>query len=107
MAKAERISTLIRELMSRGRAATFTNPLRMAVAALAANALRPIHVAVDSEDLDGGADHLEKVFAALHVHLTAIIGETAQNVPGGTLDRRYFDNLSDFSPAISSSSLAS
>jgi len=36
---------------------------------------------------------LEKVFAALHVYLIAIIAETAHNVPGGMLDRRYLDNL--------------
>jgi len=48
---------------------------------------------VDSEDLENRADHLEKVFAALHVYLTAIITDTAHNIPGGTLDRRYLDNL--------------
>src|SRR6516225_9145321 len=35
----------------------------------------------------------ERVFAALHVYLSAIIADTAHNVPGGTLDRRYLDNL--------------
>jgi hypothetical protein len=97
MAKAEVITTAIRKLMSRGRAATFTNPVGMAhvelVAALAGNAPRPIHAAVDSEDLNGRADHLEKVFAALHVYLIAIIADTAQNVPTGALDRHYLDNL--------------
>src|SRR5262249_45861675 len=52
-----------------------------------------IYADVDSEDLDGRADHLEKVFAALHVYLTAIIADTAHNVPGGTLDRRYLESL--------------
>jgi hypothetical protein len=33
------------------------------------------------------------VFAALHVYLTAIIADTAHNIPGGALDRRYLDNL--------------
>jgi len=51
-----------------------------------------IHANVDSEDLDGRADHLEKVFAAVHVYLTAIIADTAHNIPSGTLDRRYLDN---------------
>jgi hypothetical protein len=63
------------------------------VAAIARNVPHPIYADVDSEDLDGLADHLEKVFAALHVYLTAIIADTAHNVPGGTLDRRYRDNL--------------
>ena len=33
------------------------------------------------------------MFAALHVYLAAIIADTAYNIPGGTLDRRYLDNL--------------
>jgi len=97
MAQAECIITAIRELMSRGRPPSSTSPARLAhsefVAALAANVPRPIYADVDSEDLDGRADHLEKVFAALHVYLTAIIADTAHNIPGGTLDRRYLDNL--------------
>jgi hypothetical protein len=60
---------------------------------LAGNIPHPIYADVDSEDLDGRADHLEKVFAALHVYLTAVIADTAHNIPGGTLDRRYLDNL--------------
>jgi hypothetical protein len=97
MAQAKCITTAIRELMSRGRPPKSTNPVHLAhtdfVAALAENVPHPIHADVDSEDLDGRADHLEKVFAALHVYLTAIIADTAHNVPGGTLDRRYLDNL--------------
>jgi hypothetical protein len=97
MAQAECISTAIRELMSRGRPPKSTNPVRLAhielVAALAGNVPHPIYADVDSEDLDGRADHLEKVFAALHVYLTAIIADTAQNIPGGTVDRRCLDNL--------------
>ena len=91
------ITTAIRQLMSRGRPPKSTSPVRAAhtefVAALAGNIPHPIFAEVDSQDLDGRADHLEKVFAALHVYLTAIIAETAQNIPGGTLDRRYLDNL--------------
>jgi hypothetical protein len=97
MAQAECISTAIRELMSRGRPPKSPNPVRLAhtdfVAALAGNVPHPIHADVDSEDLDSRADHLDRVFAALHVYLTAIIADTAQNIPGGTLDRRYLDNL--------------
>src|ERR1700746_3758382 len=96
MAQAECIITAIRELMPRGRRPKSTNPVRLAhiqlVAALAGNVPHPIYD-VDSEDLNGRADHLEKVFAALHVYLTAIIADTAHNIPGGTLDRRYLDNL--------------
>ena len=97
MAQAECITTAIRELMSRGRPPKSTNPVRLAhiefVAAIARNVPHPIYADVDSEDLDGLADHLEKVFAALHVYLTAIIADTAHNIPSGTLDRRYLDNL--------------
>jgi hypothetical protein len=97
MAQAECITTAIRELMSRGRPPKSTNPVRLAhtefVAALAGNVPHPIYADVDSEDLNGRADHLERVFAALHAYLTAIIADTAHNVPGDTLDRRYLDNL--------------
>jgi hypothetical protein len=97
MAQAECITTAIRELMSRGRSPKCKSPVRLAhtefVAALAGNAPQPIYADVDSEDLEGRADHLEKVFAALHVYLTAIIADTAQNIPGGTLDRRYLNDL--------------
>jgi hypothetical protein len=97
MAQAECITTAIRELMSRGRPPKSTNPVRRAhtelVAALAGNVPDAIYADVDSEDLDGRANHLEKVFASLHVYLTAIIADTAHNIPGGTLDRRYLDNL--------------
>ena len=52
-----------------------------------------LHSEANSEDLEGRAEHLEKVFAALHVYLTAIIAETAQDIPASTLDRRYLDGL--------------
>ena len=97
MAQAECITTAIRELMSRGRPPKSTNPVRLAhtefVTALAGNAPVPIYADVDSEDLDGRADHLEKVFAALHAYLAVIVDDTAQNIPGGALDRRSLDNL--------------
>jgi hypothetical protein len=96
MAQAEYTTTAIRELMSRGLPPKSTSPVRAAhtelVAALAGNLPRPICADVDADDLLCRADHLEKVFAALHVYLTAIVADTAQNIPGG-LDRRYLDNL--------------
>jgi len=67
MARAECITTAIRELMSRERPPKSTSLVRLAhiefVAALAGNVPHPIYTDVDSEDLDGRADHLEKVFA--------------------------------------------
>src|SRR5262245_33971625 len=97
MPHAEYITTAIRARMSRGPPPKATSTVWLAhtefVAALAGNIPHPIYADVDSEDLDGRADHLEKVFAALHVYLTAIIADTAHNVPAGALDRRCFDNL--------------
>ena len=95
MAQADCITTAIRELMSRGQPDQSISPVRLAhtqfVAALAGNVPHPIYA--DSEDLNARADHLDKLFAALHVYLTAIIADTAQNTPGGTLDRHYVDSL--------------
>jgi hypothetical protein len=69
MAQAERITTAIRELMSRGEPPRSTSP-RSAhtefIAALAGN--------------------------APHVYVT-LIADSAQNFPGSTLDRRYLDSL--------------
>jgi hypothetical protein len=83
--------------MSRGQPPKSTNPTRAAhaefVAALAGNAPHPIYAGANAGDLDGRADHLEKVFGALHAYLVVIIGDTAQNIPGGALDRRYFNNF--------------
>ena len=97
MAQAESITTAIRELMSRGQPPKSTNPVRAAhtefVAALAGNAPHPIHSDANWEALEGRADHLEKTIAALHVYISAIIAETARDIPANTLDRRYLDGL--------------
>lgn len=97
MAQAECITTAIRELMSREAPKKSTCPVRAAhtelVAALAGSPPHPIYAELDSDDLDARADHLEKVFAALHVYIAAVIDDAAQNIPSGTLDRRYLTNL--------------
>jgi len=97
MAQADCMTTAIRELMSHQSSPNAMSPVRAAhaefVSALAANPPHPIHPDLGSDDLEGRADHLEKVFAALHVYLSAIIADTAQHLPGGGLDRRYLDNL--------------
>ena len=84
MAQAEYITTSIRELMSRGWPPKSTSPVRAAhtelVTALASNPPHPIHVAVESDNLDGRADHLEKVLAVIHVYLTAI-SDTRRTFP--------------------------
>jgi hypothetical protein len=97
MAQAASITTAIRQLMSRGRPPKSTSPVRLAhtelIAALAGNAPHPIYGGANADDLDARADHLEKLFAAQHAYLAVLIGDTAQNIPGGALDRRYLDNL--------------
>jgi hypothetical protein len=63
------------------------------VAVLAGNVPHPIYASADSEDLDRRADHLAKVFAALHFYLATIIADTAQNIPGDALHRHYQENF--------------
>src|SRR6516165_3260132 len=97
MAQAEHITTAIRELMSRGLPLKSTNRVRAAhtefVAALAGNAPHPIRSDANWETLEGRADHLEKTIAALHVYLSAVIAEAAEDIPASILDRRYLDGL--------------
>jgi len=97
LAQAECIITAVRQLMSRGQPLKSTSPVRLAhtefVATLAGNVPHPIYAEVDSEDLEERANNLERLFAALQAYLTAIIADTAHNVPGGSLDRRYLDSL--------------
>src|SRR6516164_7378205 len=97
MAKAEHITTAIRELMSREQPLKSTNRVRAAhtefIATLAGNAPHPIRSDANWEALEGRADHLEKTIAALHVYLSAIIAESAEDIPASTLDRRYLDAL--------------
>src|SRR3974377_158275 len=94
MAQAEHITTAIRELMSRGHTLKTRNGVRAAhtefIAALAGNAPRPIR---SGEALESRADHLQKVFAALQVYVTAIIAEIGEKTPGSTLDHQYLDQL--------------
>lgn len=102
MAQTADVTTAIRQLMSRGRSPKSTSPVRLAhtelIAALAGNIPRPIYAGANADDLDGRADHLEKVFAALHGYLTVLIGDMAENIPGGALDHRH---LVDFFHEIS------
>src|SRR4051794_33673489 len=97
MADPESITTAIRQLISRGRPPKSTSPARQAhtelIAALAGNAPHPIYAGANAEDLDGRADHLQQLFRALHTYLAVIIGDTAESMRGGALDRRSLDNL--------------
>src|SRR5262245_54514718 len=97
MDQAAGITTAIRQLMSRGRAPKSTSAVRLAhtefIAALAGNVPHRIYAGANADDLDGRANHPESVFGALHDYLAVLIGDTAQNIPGGALDGRYLDNL--------------
>ena len=97
MAQAAGITTAIRQLMSRGRPPKSTSPVRQAhtecVAALAGNVPHPVYAGANADDLDGRADHLEKLFGALHAYLAVMIADTAQNIADGALDCRYLDGL--------------
>jgi hypothetical protein len=74
-----------------------TNPARPAytefIAALAGNLPHPIHRDPNWDALEHRADHLRRVFAALHVYLTATVAKTAQDIPANSLDRRYLESL--------------
>jgi hypothetical protein len=87
MAQAESVSSAIRALITGASATLSTNPVRLAhiefVASLAAYAPTSMPVDADVLDLDYRADHLEAVFCALSIYLTAILNDTAQNAPGG------------------------
>jgi hypothetical protein len=52
------------------------------LAALAGYPPRSIPINADAIDLEDRADHLDKLFGALSVYVTAILDDTAQNVPG-------------------------
>ena len=97
MAQAAGITTAIRQLMSRGRPAKSTSSVRLAHAellgALVVNLPSPLYVTANADDLDGRANHLEKLFAALHAYVAVIVSDTAENIRSGALDHHYLDNL--------------
>ena len=107
MAQADYMTNAIRALITGAGAKPSTNPVRAAhaefVAALAGHPPRPIPVDADAIDLEDRADHLNKVLNALSAYLTAILDDTAQNVPGG-LDLRQVDAvLSDLTSDMAGS----
>ena len=96
MAQAESVPNAIRALNTGASAIPCTNHVRAAhaefVAELADNPPRPIPVWADAADVQDRADHVEGVLTALSAHLTTILDDTAQNIPGG-LDLRFIDAL--------------
>ena len=97
MAQAKGVSTTIRELMLavsprslQVRCGGHTPNWSQPSPGMCRTRSMPMSI---SEDLDGRADYLEEVFASLHVYVASIIADTTGHIPGGTLDRRYLDNL--------------
>jgi hypothetical protein len=97
MAQADRIITAIPQLLSRGPPSKSASLVRLAhtelIGALAGNVPHAIYVEANSDDLDDRAEHLEKVFEALQASLTIVLSETAQNIPGGALNRGCLDHV--------------
>lgn len=96
MAQADYVSNAVRALITGASAKPSTNPIRAAhadfVTAVAANRPWPIPLFADASDLEDRADHLKTVLDAVAVYVTALLDDTAQNVPGG-LDLRQIDAL--------------
>jgi hypothetical protein len=103
MAQAESITTAIRELMSRGQPLKSTNRVPAAhtefMAALVGNARHQIRSDANWDAFKGRADHLEKAIAAVHVYVSAIIAETAQDIPS-SLDGLFQQFSADVLGAI-------
>jgi hypothetical protein len=96
MAQADYVTSAIRAPITGAGAKPSANSLQAPyaelLAALAGHPPSPIPVYADANDLKDRADHLNKVLDALSAYLTAILTDTAQNVPGG-LDLRQIDAL--------------
>jgi hypothetical protein len=96
MAQADYVNNAFLALVPGATAKPSTNPVRAThvelVSGLAGNPPRPIPVDTDVVDLEERAEHLKQVLHALSVYVTAILDDTAQNVPG-RFDLRYIDAL--------------
>jgi hypothetical protein len=96
MAQAVYVTSAIRSPITGAGAKPSTKPVQAAyaefVAVLVGHPPRAIPVYADAANLEDRADHLNKVLTALSEYLTAILVDTAQNVPGG-LDLRQIDAL--------------
>jgi hypothetical protein len=96
MAQADYVTNTIRALITGAGAKPSTNPVRAAhaefVAAVAGQPPWPIPLYADETDIEDRADHLKTVLSAVSRYVTAILDDTAQNVPGG-LDLRQIDAL--------------
>jgi hypothetical protein len=105
MAQANYVTNAIRAFITDTSARASTNPIRAAyvelVAALADHPPRPVSIDADATDLEDRADYLNKVLNALSAYLSAVLDDTAQNVPG-EVDLRQVDTLlSDLASDVS------
>jgi len=96
VAQAEDVVNTVRALTLGADAKEPTNPVRSAhaafVTAVAKQPPWPLPLFADASDLEDRADHVKKVLEAVSAYVTAILDDTAQNVPGG-LDLRQVDAL--------------
>jgi hypothetical protein len=94
MAQADYVSNAIRALIT--GAGAKLSPVRAAhaefVTVLAGQPPWPMPLFADASDLEDRADHVKKVLDAVSAYVTAILDDTAQNVPGG-FDLRQVDAL--------------
>ena len=96
MAQADSITTATREGVSRGVSikSTSLQPAHTERAApLAGNPMQLIYLDFESKSLDSRGDRLNKAFAALHLCVTAFVSDTAQQIPGCSLDRKDVNKL--------------
>jgi hypothetical protein len=96
MAQAGYVTNAVRALITGAGVKPSTNSVRAAhaefVTAVAGQLPWPIPLFADATDLEDRADHLKKALNAVSVYVTALLGDIAQNVPGG-LDLRSIDAL--------------
>jgi len=96
MAQADYYSNAVRAPVAGADAKEPSNPVRSAhadfVTAVAKQPPWPLPLFADASDLEDRADHVKKVLEAVSAYVTAILDDTAQNVPGG-LDLQQTDAL--------------
>ena len=106
MAQTVHVTSAIGALTIGASTKPSTSPVRAAhaelVPALAGHSRRAIPVDADTTDLEDRADHLKKVLNALWAYLSAILKDTAQNVPGGLDLRQVVAVLSDLTSDLTS-----
>ena len=85
MAQAGHVSNAAGALITGTGAKPSTIPVRVAhadlVTAIARYPSWPIPLSADASDLEDRADHLSNVLNVVPVYVTAIVDDTAQNVP--------------------------